>query len=271
MHKSETNIVEQTLKETSVHQEWKKNYRTAENNKFYIKVFKHLKTSLKIPENARFLDVGCGTGAQSIRLANLGFNVVGIDISNDVIIEAKENAFKLNLQDKIHFQQDSLLELSFPDETFDYILCWGVLMHIPEVEKAISELDRVLKKGGNLIISENNKNSFQNISVTLLKRILGKKTSQYKKTLYGNEYWRDSGAKGHLFVRSLNTKWFKEKFRNNGYIVKKHISGQFSELYIKAKSPLIRKLIHAFNNLWFTYIKIPNLSAGNLFIFEKKK
>jgi len=73
-----------------------------------------------------------------------------------------------------------------------------------------------------------------------------------------------------LIVRQTDIQWFKDKLTNTGFTVKKHVSGQFTELYTKFSSPLFKKIIHVFNHIWFKYIKIPYPAVGNVIIFQKK-
>lgn len=265
----ESKSVEKTLERPDIHRQWKNSYRTEENEKFYEYAFDYIVSCLSPRKDSIFLDAGCGTCNHSIRLARRGFSVVAADFSESALKMAELNLQSFNMQDKIKLKRENLLSLSFADETFDYILCWGVLMHIPDIEKAISELSRVLKKGGVLIISEGNMSSLQSIVLRNLKALLGKEKSVVRRTGAGLEYWTTTSA-GDLLTRQTNMPWLKKRFQNTGFVVKKHVSGQFTELYTRVSSKLLVGLIHGFNNLWFKYIKIPVFSFGNILILQKK-
>ncbi len=265
---SESEDVEKTLQKPGIHQQWEDAYRTAENEKFYEQAFDYITSVLNAPWNSKFLDVGCGIGAHSIRLARRGFSVLAVDFSEYVLKTAELNLQASGLVDKIKLQRENILSLSFADKTFDYILCWGVLMHIPEIEKAISELDRVLKKDGFLVIYEVNMFSIQAMSMRILQRFRRKGKAAGQKTAAGLEYWKETPS-GKLLIRQANPGWLKKEFKRKGFTIKKHVSGQFTELYTKFSSGLIRKLIHQFNYLWFKYVKIPYLAFGNLIILKK--
>jgi len=264
----ESNDVERTLQKPDIHQQWEDSYRTAENEPFFEEAFDYIKRVLSAPKNSTFLDAGCGTGAHSIRLAKRGFSVLAVDFSESILKKAELNFRSSGLLDNIKLQRENIISLSFSDGTFDYILCWGVLMHIPDLEKAISELGRVLKNGGILVIGEGNMFSIQSIILRTLKLLLGKENATVKKTAAGLEYWTSTSS-GKLLTRHANIRWLKKKFKSNGFTIKKHVSGQFTELYIKFSSRLPKNLIHAFNHLWFKYVKIPYFAFGNILMVSK--
>lgn len=270
MKDSKSEVLEHTLAKPDIHQQWINAYRTAENERFFEQAFDYITWVLNAPKNSTFLDAGCGTCAHSIHLANRGFFVQAVDFSWNVLKLAEANVKTRGLQNKIRLQREDILSLTFEDETFDYILCWGVLMHIPDLEQAISELTRVLKPGGRLVVSEGNMFSLQAILLRNLKRILRKERADVIKTPAGLEYWEMTST-GKLLTRQAHIQWLIKGFESNGFTVKKHVAGQFTELYIKFSSRLLKVIIHSFNNLWFKYVKIPQPSFGNIIIFQKQK
>lgn len=266
---AESKDLEKTLGKPQIHANWENLYRTSENEKFYEMVFDYVANVLKAPENSLILDAGCGAGAHAMRLARRGFSVVAADFSDSVLEMAKANLQAAGMQDQIRLQHENLLSLSFPDETFDAILVWGVLMHIPDVEKAVAELTRVLKKGGSLIVSEGNMYSLQSVAERTRCRLTGKHYAIGKYTDAGLEYWETTPT-GQLLTRVMNIGWLKKKFIDSGFTVQRHVSGQFSERYTRYSSERAKKLIHDFNRLWFRVIKFPQPAFGNLLILRKK-
>jgi len=103
---------------------------------------------LAIHPRDKVLDVGCGSGVLLSRLAaTYGIEGVGVDISPSSLKTA-------SLED-LHLNRYSLADgesLPFEDESFDYVLSFDLLEHLPEPEKCIREMDRVLKPGGVLLI-----------------------------------------------------------------------------------------------------------------------
>jgi ubiquinone/menaquinone biosynthesis C-methylase UbiE len=112
----------------------------------------------------KVLDAGCGIGGSSRLLAkNFNCSVTGIDLA-DKFIEAADFLTRCTkLEDKVTFQQGSVLKLPFEDNTFDAILCQHILMNIENKEGAIKEFARVLKPEGNLILHEVSKGENQTL------------------------------------------------------------------------------------------------------------
>lgn len=94
-------------------------------------------------------DIGCETGFMVHALAPKTAKVVGIDIDEAMLELAREAAHHPNVE----FKTSDLYQLDLPDAHFDKVICSEVLEHIPEVERAISELIRITKPGGYIYIS----------------------------------------------------------------------------------------------------------------------
>ncbi len=110
-------------------------------------------------EGKRVLDIGCGAGWSSEQFARMGCELTAINLT-PTAVELTKKRFKL------HSLKGNILEadvehLPFPDNYFDYILAWGVLMHTPNTAKAIDEIWRVLKPDGNVGAMMYHKNSFK--------------------------------------------------------------------------------------------------------------
>lgn len=270
MNESKSKMAEEHLAKPDIHEQWEKAYRSGENEKFYEQAFDYITRVLNAPQNSTLLDAGCGTCAHSVRLANRGFLVWAVDFSECVLEKARANVKAKGLEDKIKVQRENILSLSFEERSFSYILCWGVLMHIPDLEKAISELSRVLKPGGTLVVSEVNMYSLQSIILRNLRRFLGKGRAIVKRTPAGLEHWSNN-ADAPLLTRQADIRWLIERFTSERFILKKRLSGQFTEIYTRVSSRLLKSLIHVFNRFWFRYIKIPHFAIGNIVILQKER
>jgi ubiquinone/menaquinone biosynthesis C-methylase UbiE len=268
MQLSQSDEVEKTLQKPDVHQAWEQAYRTPENEAFYELAFDAIANNLDAPKNSLILDVGCGSCAHSMRLVKHGFAVLAVDFSEPVLLAAEQNIKNRGMTDRVKLERQNILSLTYDDRAFDYILCWGVLMHIPEIEKAISELNRVLNNGGKLVITENNMNSFQAVLRRSLRWLRRTGQTEMIRTAAGLEFWTSTPS-GKLLTRYADISWLKREFTRRGYTVKKNIPAQFSEFYLKMPGHAAKKLIHGFNAFWFKIIKKPRLAFGNILIVQK--
>ena len=92
------------------------------------------------------LDIGCGEGHNTRRLAARGARVTGIDVSPTFIGHADQ--WERQQSAGIHYLVASAVQLPFPAQTFHFATAFMSLMDIPDYEKAISEARRVIRPGG---------------------------------------------------------------------------------------------------------------------------
>jgi len=114
--------------------------------------FLHLKSPV--------LDNGCGTGFMTRFLE--GYEVVGLDISPKMVELAKGGYSRVVLGDSQN--------LPFEDQSFQIVINRGLLHHLPDPKKGVSEMSRVLKKGGEAVFAEPTLNFFSFLPRKLLKR-----------------------------------------------------------------------------------------------------
>lgn len=107
------------------------------------------------PES-RALDVGCGTGFAVVYMVDaLGISKgCGIDIA-PVMIDKACQKVPDHLRDRIEFRQASSDQVPYPNGSFDHVLCTNSFHHYPDPIKALGEMRRVLRPGGELVIFEN--------------------------------------------------------------------------------------------------------------------
>ncbi len=265
---SDSRSVEETLSKPDVHDKWESDFRTAQNARFYDAALRYIGGQLDPSVRPGLLDAGCGIGDYALRLARQGFSVTGIDFSE----AALENARAYLAQDpdgeRVTLRRESLLDLSFEDGAFDAILCWGVLMHIPDVGAATSELARTLRPGGRLAISETNMRSIEAVSLRRLRRLTGR-GARTVKTEAGVEHWAD-GSAGDLMTRESDIGWLVRRFDHLGLDLRSRCAGQFSESYVRVDNPIGLELIHRLNWHWFHRVGWAGPAIGNILIFEKR-
>jgi len=100
----------------------------------------------------KILDVGTGNGSLSLVLAELGHDVIGIDLSEGMLSVAKKKAKERGVNPDLRIGDAESLE--FNDESFDAVVSRLVLWTLPDPEKAIGEWRRVLKPGGRVYTFE---------------------------------------------------------------------------------------------------------------------
>lgn len=112
----------------------------------------------------RVADFGCGTGSYLIPLSKITKEIIGIDFSQNIL-----NILKTKLKDKpynnIRICQENIKNTSLKDKYIDVVFSIATLYYIPEAEKVIFEMNRVLKKGGIAIFELGNLWSLNTIIV----------------------------------------------------------------------------------------------------------
>lgn len=142
------------------------------------------------------LDLGCGAGIDSGEFARHGACVVSVDFTETATKLTEKLLREANLPGEV--KRADATSLPFEKDTFDCVYSFGVLHHILDVDKAVSEIHRVLKPGGQVMAMLYHKDSLlYAYSIVYLKgireRLLEKLTmdeilSRYSERRNGNPY-----------------------------------------------------------------------------------
>jgi ubiquinone/menaquinone biosynthesis methyltransferases len=102
------------------------------------------------------LDVAIGTGDLSIEAMrqHKAMNITGIDLSVEMMKIGREKARKAALADAITFEEGSALEMPYSDSSFDTVTCAYGVRNFSDLDKGLTEMHRVLRAGGQLMILE---------------------------------------------------------------------------------------------------------------------
>ena len=100
------------------------------------------------PPNSKILDLGCGNGISTRLLNEADFDVVGTDISPLFLKEAREW-----VNPKLQYHVCDVVELPFESASFDVICSNELIEHLPDVETALTEMIRVVRNGGRIVLS----------------------------------------------------------------------------------------------------------------------
>lgn len=105
--------------------------------------------SARLPDGARVLDAGCGAGVPVTRILSDRFRVVGVDISERQVALARQNV------PNAEFIQTDLVTLDLPAASFDAIVSYYAIIHVPRQEhpELLANFYRMLAPGGLLLVS----------------------------------------------------------------------------------------------------------------------
>ncbi len=131
-------------------------------------------------ENKRILEIGCGRGGFAIffheKYEDKFKEYLAADFSDSAIAMGKEYAHNQNLKN-IQFELQDIQNIKHDDNSFDIVISFETVEHVPNCRKAINELFRVLKPGGKLILTTPNYMGFFGLYRIYL-RLTGRKWTE---------------------------------------------------------------------------------------------
>ncbi len=176
-------------------------YKT-KTGQYVDRVEKWLVFSMLKTKSGKALDLGCGTGNYTLELKKRGFDVIGLDASEEMLKIARLKGLNCIKGDAYN--------LPFPDESFDLVLSVTMFEFIHEPEKVIAEIYRVLKPGGEVLIGTMNGRSLwfifkrlKSLFVETAYRYARFYTPKELETLLENAGFRDVESAGVIFFPSF--------------------------------------------------------------------
>jgi ubiquinone/menaquinone biosynthesis C-methylase UbiE len=206
-------------------------------------------------KNKSILDLACGSGFFSNILSEMGANVIGIDLGNDLIKTAKDNSLKLNLKNIKYFVGNAENFTNISDiknlikeekNKFDSVICILAIQNINKADLVLKEIKKVLKQDGKAIFIINHpsfripkfsdwyfdeKKNTQN-------RTVAKYMSEIKSEIDMNPGERDLKKKKYTISFHRPLQYYTKLFVNNGFLISKieeWISHKESEQTAKRK------------------------------------
>lgn len=141
------------------------------------------------------LDLGCGTGRASLPFAKQGSTVIGLDISEEMVKKARDKSFAQGLQEHTDYLVGDAENPPFTSRSFNVVIAFGVLHHVPKPQDVLKEISRLMKPGGYYFGHENNQ--------TILRPL-------FDLTMKISKLW-DEEAGNHPLISTKNLKkWSKE-------------------------------------------------------------
>lgn len=254
-----------TLAGAHVHEMWEGQFEEPRNEAFYDMVFARLIALTRAGSESRFLEVGVGGGRHAIRIARHGIPIDAVDFSQAALDIAQENIRRAGVGDLVRLDRQDILALPQDDGAYTHVLCWGVLMHIPEIERAIAQLARLVAPGGYLILHEGNVASPEASLILAAKRLF--RRSGLRRVPAGVEHWKKTDA-GTLLTRRADVQWLTRQVETAGLRLRHRLPSQLTELYGKKPLRRVRGLLYAANDWWYKHGS-SKLAVGNTLIFER--
>lgn len=118
---------------------------------------------LRRSSGTNLLDIGCGAGCNAVPLAHMGWNVLGLDLSEPMLKAADQRAKEQELTALLHFQHAPMDRLPVKDRGFDFIVAhgiWNLARSAEEFRHAVREAARAARPGSALFVYTFSRNTF---------------------------------------------------------------------------------------------------------------
>ena len=192
-------------------------YKTMDTSSFIRRIeWQNILEWLDPKEGERILDIACGAGELSLKIAENGCEVYGVDRSVNAINSAKLLAEREKIE--CEFKVGNAEDLPYPDGYFDKVVCSSALEHFKDDVKALKEMSRVLKQNVSVVLTTDSFN--YPISVELKEK---HSEVAYVVNYYTQEKLKDQFEKsGFKMIRSM-------------YLLNSRITSFFFKIGIKKK------------------------------------
>lgn len=134
-------------------------------------LFPWLFEQYRFDKNYRILEIGCGNGEQwNGRIENLpeGCELILSDLSDGMVKIVKE---KYEKHSNVSFEQIDIQNIKYPDATFDAVIANHMLYHVPDLPKALYEVNRILKKGCKFYCTTNGNGGMRSFLLESIKAV----------------------------------------------------------------------------------------------------
>ena len=115
------------------------------------------------------LDIGCGEGDFSVKASQAGVHVIAFDISRELVLQAIKKAQNAGVSERVLFFVGDGGNISAKDSAFDCATTMGALHHMPNAKKTCTDINRLLRPGGQYLFSENNCSALRPIFDLMMK------------------------------------------------------------------------------------------------------
>lgn len=140
------------------------------NSGMFLNARKQIFSEIQFDKKQKILFVGVGTGADLELINHADSDITAIDYSPDMLGKAKKKFKNTN----IHFLEMDAQQMEFNNESFDYVVASLILSVVPDANKCLQEMERVLKPEGKIILFDKfvPKNKQLSVAKMLLRPII---------------------------------------------------------------------------------------------------
>jgi 2-polyprenyl-3-methyl-5-hydroxy-6-metoxy-1,4-benzoquinol methylase len=255
------------FEDLSLYEQWDRDYYHPSALALYDRAISGMLDEIRVAEGSTVLDAGCGPGVHSIRAARRGAEVLGIDVSRTALDEARRRAEAAGVADRIELRQEDLTALSLPSDAFSAVFCWGVVIHIPEVGRALDELVRVLAPGGRLALQLTNADAWDHLLERVARALL-RRPQPWEPGPLGEGRWFEQPGGGDLWVWRVDAACLVAHLEGAGLRLVSRRPVELTELQWRVPKAVRRPLLAA-NDLWQRKGWAPEPCATTAFVFEK--
>ena len=220
---------------------------------------------LKLPENSRGIDIGCGAGLTCVELLKRNISVVGLDVSQNMVVLARKNCPNFSAGCKAEFLIGSAEEMDFANDSFDIVTALGLLEYLRWDQWALSEIHRILKPDGYLIVSVPNslrlsnltnpvwlgskiKRKLESIFIGVAAKVLGGR-ARAKVENFFNQYLhlKTDSDRPRIFERRLYRRsYFDDLLNQHSFKIVKKVSHGYGPFFLLRRCDKLGLALNAF-------------------------
>ena len=119
--------------------------------------------ALRLPSDAHILEIGCGAGLFSVSVAQLGYSVEAVDVSERMVELARRHTIEFGVGDRMRVELGDVHALQYAGDAFDVVVALGVLPWLHSPVDAIGEMARVTAPSGFVILSSDNRRALHRV------------------------------------------------------------------------------------------------------------